>query len=80
MCENFSDVQVYGDSNQLKRSLSVSDQRGSPFKKRQFSQQTTSPVQSGLLIYLWYIISIFYKIEDDDDDNDDDDSNNGPTN
>jgi hypothetical protein len=46
-----SDVQFYGENNQFKRSQSGVDQRGSPFKKRQFTQQIALPVHTGLLIY-----------------------------
>ena len=48
---NDLDVLYYGDNNQVKRRLSGSDQRGSPFKKRQFSQETIAPVQTGLFIF-----------------------------
>jgi hypothetical protein len=42
---NLSDIQFSGENNQFKRG---SDQRGSPFKKRQFVQQITPPIHTGL--------------------------------
>jgi hypothetical protein len=73
---NLVDVSFYPDNNQLKRSLSGSDQRGSPFKKRQFTQQKPRYIQTGLLIYLMNINKIFSKIDEDDDDDDDDEGGN----
>ncbi|CAF4002679.1 unnamed protein product, partial [Rotaria sp. Silwood2] len=57
-------VQSYVDQNQLKRTQSDSDQRGSPFKKRHFTEQFASPVHTD-------------NDDDDDDDDDDSDSNTG---
>ncbi|CAF1194861.1 unnamed protein product [Adineta steineri] len=78
-------VQFYNDNNQLKRTLSISDQRGSPFKKRQYPQQITTPIQASQQIttpiqtFQQINTPIQIQTDDDDDDNDDDDDSNTGT-
>ena len=54
-CCWFADVPFYGENNQFKRSLSGTDQRGSPFKKRNFSQTITPPTHTGLCFEIDFV-------------------------